>query len=38
VLAGRKPRSIRELAACPGVGPTKLERYADDLLDIISLH
>jgi hypothetical protein len=38
VLAGRKPRSIRELAACPGVGPTKLERYADDLLDVISLH
>jgi hypothetical protein len=35
VLAGRKPRTIRELAACPGVGPTKLERYADDLLDLI---
>jgi hypothetical protein len=38
VLAGRKPRSSRELAACPGVGPTKLERYADDLLDLISQH
>jgi hypothetical protein len=38
VLAGRKPRSIRELASCPGVGPTKLERYADDLLDLISQH
>jgi hypothetical protein len=38
VLAGRKPRSLRELASCPGVGPTKLERYADDLLDLISQH
>jgi hypothetical protein len=38
VIAGRKPRSIRELAACPGVGPTKLERYADDLLDLVSQH
>jgi hypothetical protein len=38
VIAGRKPRSIRELAACPGVGPTKLERYADDLLDLVGRH
>ena len=34
-LAARKPRTERELAACPGVGPAKLERYADDLLDLI---
>jgi hypothetical protein len=38
VIAGRKPRTIRELAACPGVGPTKLERYADDLLDLVAAH
>jgi hypothetical protein len=38
VIAGRKPRTIRELAACPGVGPTKLERYADDLLDLVGQH
>jgi hypothetical protein len=38
VIAGRKPRTIRELASCPGVGPTKLERYADDLLDLVSAH
>lgn len=38
VIAGRKPRSIRELAACPGVGPAKLERYADDVLDVVDQH
>ena len=38
VMAGRKPRSLRELAGCPGVGPTKLERYGDDLLDLIAAH
>jgi hypothetical protein len=38
VIAGRKPRNLRELAACPGVGPAKLERYADDLLDLVSAH
>jgi hypothetical protein len=38
VIAGRKPRTTRELAACPGVGPTKLERYADDVLDIVDAH
>ncbi len=37
-LAARKPRTERELAACPGVGPAKLERYADDLLDLIGEH
>jgi hypothetical protein len=38
VIAGRKPRSVRELAACPGVGPTKLERYGDDVLDLVDQH
>jgi hypothetical protein len=38
VIAGRKPRSVRELAACPGIGPTKLERYGDDVLDLVDQH
>ena len=38
VLAGRKPTTLRELAACPGVGPAKLERYGDDLLDLVAGH
>ncbi|GGI02862.1 HRDC domain-containing protein [Egicoccus halophilus] len=36
VIAGRKPTSLRELASCPGVGPAKLERYGDDLLDAVT--
>jgi DNA helicase-2/ATP-dependent DNA helicase PcrA len=31
-IASRKPRSLAELASVPGVGPTKLERYGEDLL------
>jgi DNA helicase-2/ATP-dependent DNA helicase PcrA len=31
-IAGRRPRSLAELAAVPGVGPTKLERYGDEVL------
>ncbi len=38
VIAGRKPRSLGELAGCPGVGPTKLERYGDDVLDVVAEH
>lgn len=38
VLAGRKPSTITQLASCPGVGPAKLERYGDDLLDLIADH
>ena len=34
-IAGRRPRTTRELASCPGVGPAKLDRYADDVLDVI---
>ena len=37
-IAGRRPRSIRELAACPGVGPAKLDRYGDDILAIVEDH
>jgi DNA helicase-2/ATP-dependent DNA helicase PcrA len=31
-IAGRRPRSLVELAAVPGVGPAKLERYGEDVL------
>ena len=36
LIAGRRPRTLAELAACPGVGPAKLERYGDDLLDLVA--
>jgi DNA helicase II / ATP-dependent DNA helicase PcrA len=35
-IAGRRPRDRSELAAVPGVGPTKLDRYADDVLRVIA--
>jgi DNA helicase-2/ATP-dependent DNA helicase PcrA len=31
-IAERAPRTIGELALVPGVGPTKLERYGEDVL------
>ena len=31
-IAARRPRSLAELAAVPGVGPAKLERYGKDVL------
>ena len=31
-LVARTPRTLAELAAVPGIGPTKLERYGADLL------
>jgi DNA helicase II / ATP-dependent DNA helicase PcrA len=31
-LVAREPRTIAELAAVPGIGPAKLERYGPDLL------
>jgi superfamily II DNA helicase RecQ len=31
-LAARTPRTIAELAAVPGIGPAKLERYGPELL------
>ena len=31
-LAARTPRTIAELAAIPGIGPAKLERYGSELL------
>jgi superfamily II DNA helicase RecQ len=31
-IAGRKPRTLRDLATVPGIGPTKLDRYGEELL------
>ena len=35
-IAERQPRTLAELAGVPGVGPTKLERYGDDVLAALS--
>jgi superfamily II DNA helicase RecQ len=34
-IADRKPRDRTDLAAISGVGPTKLERYADEVLAVV---
>ena len=31
-IAGRKPQTLGDLATVPGVGPTKLDRYGEDVL------
>ena len=38
VIAARKPDTLRALAGCPGVGPAKLERFGDDVLDLVAAH
>jgi DNA helicase II / ATP-dependent DNA helicase PcrA len=35
-IAAQRPQSREELSAISGVGPTKLERYADELLDALA--
>ena len=35
-IVRRAPRSHAELAAVPGVGPAKLERYGDEVLAVLS--
>jgi DNA helicase-2/ATP-dependent DNA helicase PcrA len=35
-IATRRPRSNTELLAIPGTGPTKLERYGDEVLAIVA--
>jgi DNA helicase II / ATP-dependent DNA helicase PcrA len=35
-IADAHPTSLDELAEVPGVGPAKLERYGDDLLEVLS--
>ena len=35
VIARTRPRTLRDLAALPGVGPAKLERYGDAVLALV---
>ena len=35
-IAARRPRSLAELAAVPGIGPAKLARYGEDLLEALA--
>jgi DNA helicase-2/ATP-dependent DNA helicase PcrA len=35
-IAARRPTSLAELAAVPGVGPAKLERYGQEVLDALA--
>ena len=30
------PENERELLACKGIGPTKLERYGEDILAVLA--
>jgi ATP-dependent DNA helicase RecQ len=36
-LAARRPGSSAELAAVKGLGPSKLERYGDELLEVLAV-
>jgi DNA helicase II / ATP-dependent DNA helicase PcrA len=35
-IARTRPRSRDDLAAIPGIGPAKLERYGDDVLEVVA--
>ena len=35
-MAARRPRSMAELAAIPGVGEAKLARYGEAFLEVIN--
>jgi DNA helicase II / ATP-dependent DNA helicase PcrA len=35
-IASRRPASLAELAAVPGVGPAKLERYGPDVMEALA--
>jgi len=35
-IVARAPRTLAELAACPGIGPTRLENYGDEILAVLS--
>jgi DNA helicase-2/ATP-dependent DNA helicase PcrA len=35
-IAGRRPRDLTELGTVPGVGPTKLERYGQEVLAVLA--
>ncbi len=35
-IAAARPRSIAELRRVPGVGPTKLDRYGDEVIEVVA--
>ena len=35
-IAERRPRDWADLAAIPGIGPGKLDRYADEVLEVLA--
>jgi len=35
-IADAKPESLNALARCTGIGPTKLERYGDEIIAVIA--
>ena len=35
-IADRRPESLDELGRCTGIGPTKLERYGDEIVAVIA--
>jgi DNA helicase-2/ATP-dependent DNA helicase PcrA len=35
-IADRRPESLADLAGCTGIGPTKLERYGDEIIAVIA--
>jgi len=37
-IADARPTMKHELLACPGVGPAKIEKYADDVLALVEEH
>jgi DNA helicase-2/ATP-dependent DNA helicase PcrA len=37
-IAARRPRSIAELRRVPGVGPTKLDRYGEEVIGVVVRH
>lgn len=37
-VAGSRPRTKAQLMALPGIGPVKVERHGDELLDVITEH
>ena len=34
-IASRRPTTLEELARCDGIGPSRLDRYGDDLLAVV---
>ena len=35
-VAARRPKTLNDLASVPGIGPTKLERYGEEVMAALS--